>query len=71
MIAEEYIKENCIGRTTNIEPYYFRFDLQQLRKTLQDFAKLKCKEQKEIILDMARWGQFDRDIILNSPEPEL
>jgi beta-glucosidase/6-phospho-beta-glucosidase/beta-galactosidase len=72
MTAEEYFK------TSN--PEWFDFisqgEYNMLIKTLQDFARLKCKEQRELCAKRWKRCTIDRyaynyyDKILNSPEPE-
>lgn len=85
MTAEEYIKEKNIKDTLyDVEnPIPNQWIKGGLSKLLQDFTRLKCKEQREEVANELLnheidWGtpikidsQVFKKIILNSPEPEI
>lgn len=69
MTAEEYFKEKFKGCTI--------FE-KEIFKIIQDFTRLKCKEQRELCAKEIKRNAVIFDIlginqetILNSPEPEI
>jgi len=43
----------------------------KLIKLLTDFARQKCKEQREICADLLEIYPSEIELIINAPEPEL
>jgi hypothetical protein len=74
MTAEEYLNEKILkGNRDSL------FLVNTILNLMQDFARLKCEEQREICADeyLSRLINFDKrrdkgyTAILNSPEPEI
>jgi hypothetical protein len=71
MTAEEYLNEKILkGNRDSL------FLVNTILNLMQDFARLKCKEQRELCAKRWKRCTIDRyaynyyDKILNSPEPE-
>lgn len=79
MTAEEYFNQETTLKSIGIE--LASDDISGILTLMQEFASLKCKEQRSICANEAmvdggcNWGygacSIDKESILNSPEPKL
>ena len=76
MTAEKYLQDIENKEGVSRFPYVFiwNFDSDYVENMLQEYARIKCKEQRELCRD--EYCTADRasniiQLILNAPEPEM